>query len=372
MKVAIIGVRGYPYVYSGYETLVSELVQRLTPRGVEVTVYCHKSLFKEHPKEVNGVKLVYFKTIQGKVLAQPIHSAKSMWHAVRQDFDIIFVVNSSNGPFGLLSKIFRKKTIMSMDGMEWLRPKWKGFGAKYFYWTSWIATKLFDEIITDAIGMRDFYRDKFKRESTMITYGANIRHSTKPELLDKWNLKKDDYYLIVGRLIPDNNSDVIVKEFIKSNSTKRLCIVGDVPYKDDFALNIKKYQEQDDRVFFTGYIYDQDVLAELYHNCFMYFHGHEFGGTNPTLLKALAYGSGIMALDTVFAQEVLLEGKHGRFFTKEEGNLKALIEEMEQSPEVIAEFQRISRDRIKEHYTWPKVTDQYIELFEKTANKKIS
>lgn len=371
MKIAIIGSRGYPYVYSGYETFVTELVERLIPKGVEVTVYCHKNLFKEYPKEVNGVKLVYITTIQRKSMEQLVHSAQSMWHAVRQDYDVILAVNSANGPFGLISRIFGKKTCINVDGLEWLRPKWKGIGGKYFYFASWLSTKLYDVIITDSDEMGKYYIKEFNTPSTVIAYGANLRHSTQPELINKWDIKKDDYYLIVGRLIPDNNADVIVREFIKSNSTKKLCIVGDVPYTDDFALNIKKYQEQDERVFFTGYIYDQNVLAELYHNCFMYFHGHEFGGTNPTLLKAMAYGCGIMALDTVFSREVLLNGKHGKYFTKENGNLKELIEDIEKSPEVIANFKAISRNRITSNYTWEKITNQYMALFESMANKKI-
>ncbi len=363
LKVAIIGSRGYPYVYSGYETFVKELVERLVPKGIEVTVYCHKNLFKEYPDEVNGVKLVYVNTTKGKTTAQLIHSVQSMWHAVRQDYDVILAVNSANGPFGLISKIFRKKTCINVDGLEWLRPKWKGLGGKYFYWASWIATKLYDVIITDSDEMGKHYIKEFNTPSTVIAYGANLRHSTQPELIKKWNLEKDDYYLIVGRLVPDNNADILVREFVKTKTHKKLVIVGDVPYVDEFAMNIKKTQEKDDRVFFTGYVYDQNVLAELYHNCFAYFHGHEFGGTNPTLLKAMAYGCGIMALDTVFSREVLLNGKHGIYFTKEEGNLASIIDEVDSSPEKILSLKEISRERITSHYTWEKITNQYIELF---------
>ncbi len=365
MKIAIIGSRGYPYVYSGYETFVTELVERLIPLGIEVTVYCHKHLFKEHPETVNGVQLEYIRTTKGKTTAQLVHSAQSMWHAVRQDYDVILAVNSANGPFGLISTLFRKKTCINVDGLEWLRPKWKGLGGKYFYLASWIATKLYDVIITDSDEMGKYYIQEFNTPSEVIAYGANLRYSEKPELIEKWNLEKDSYYLIVGRLIPDNNADIIVREFIQSNSTKKLVIVGDVPYADEYALEIKKNQEKDDRVFFTGYVYDQNILAELYHNCFMYFHGHEFGGTNPTLLKALAYGCGIMALDTVFSQEVLLNGKHGIYFTKKVGHLQQKIEDVERNPRQIQHFKDISRDRITTHYTWEKITQQYVDLFNK-------
>ena len=367
MKIAIIGSRGYPYVYGGYETFVKELSERLVKKNIEVTVYCHKNLFSSYPKYVNDVRLVYLSTIEKKSLSQLIHSFQSMIHAVFSDVDIILVVNSANGPFGLISKIFRKKSAINVDGLEWLRPKWKGLGGKYFYWASKLSTKLYDEIINDSDAMADFYKKEFNTDSTVIAYGSNIRYSEKPELIKKWNLKQNGYYLIVGRLIPDNNSDLIVKEFVKSNTTKKLVIVGDVPYQDEYATKIKK--TKDDRIIFTGYVKDQNELAELYHNCFIYFHGHEFGGTNPAMLHALAYGCAILALNTVFTKEMLADGKYGLFFTKEENNLKSLIEQIESNIEQIEHFKSISRNRITENYTWEKITNQYIDLFHKLIKK---
>ena len=363
MKIAILGSRGYPYVYSGYETFVKELAERLVKKGISVTVYCHKNLFDEHPPIVNGINLVYLPTIEKKSLSQFIHTFQSMLHAVFQDYDIILVVNSANGPFGFISKIFRRKTAINVDGLEWLRPKWKGLGAKYFYWASKLSTKFYDVIINDSYSMADIYKKEFNAESVVIAYGANIRYSKNPELIQKWNLKKHDYYLVVGRLIPDNNADIIIREFVASNSTKKLVIVGDVPYKDDYAEKIKS--TEDDRILFTGYIKDQDELSELYHNCFAYIHGHEFGGTNPTMLQALACGCAVIALDTVFTREMCDGDKHALYFNKESGNLKRLIEGVETDDSILKKLRNSSRSRIIENYTWDKITNQYIELFNK-------
>lgn len=366
MKISIIGSRGYPYVYSGYETFVKELSERLVEQGVDVTVYCHKNLFIKRPKEIDGIKLKYFYSPQTKSLSQLVHSIQSIIHACLQKDNIILVVNSANGPLGLITKIAGKKTAINVDGLEWLRPKWKGFGAKYFYWASKMATYLFDVIINDSFGMKDVYQKEFKKDSTVIAYGANIRYSTNQGLINKWNLKYRSYYLIVGRLIPDNNADIIVNEFIKSNSSKKLVIVGDVPYKDSYAMNIKK--NQDPRILFTGYVNDQDELAELYHNCYAYFHGHEFGGTNPTMLKALAYGCAILALDTVFNKEMLKDWEYGIRFSKDGGNLKTLIDLVDSDDKKLENFRDKSRNRILENYTWEKITDQYVRLF-KEMNK---
>ncbi|WP_339813411.1 DUF1972 domain-containing protein [uncultured Imperialibacter sp.] len=364
MKIAIIGSRGYPYVYSGYETLVKELSERLVERGIEVTVYCHKALFQDRPKQVNGVKLVYLPSIETKVLSQFIHSFFSMIHACFSKVDVIFVVNSANGPFGVISKIFGKKTAINVDGMEWLRPKWKGLGARYFYFASWLSTKLYDQIINDSEEMRNIYLKLFKRDSIVIAYGATIRQTQDASKIKKWGLEPSGYYLIVGRLIPDNNADLIIKGFMQSKSLRKLVIIGDVPYKDEYSENIKLMGKEDSRVLFTGYVTDPEELAELYHNAYVYLHGHEFGGTNPTMLKAMAYGSCILALNTKFNQEMLQGGKFGLFFEKQPGSVCEVIENMEGHPSLAQAMKESSVDGINEKYSWDYVTNRYIQVFE--------
>ena len=138
LKIAIIGSRGYPYVYSGYETLVKELSERLIKKGHSVRIYCHRSLFKKKPKYVNGIELVYTPSIETKFLSQFVNSFFSTIHFCFSNYSIGLYVNSANGPFGVLTRLFRKKTYINVDGLEWLRPKWKGLGSFYFkitcYW----------------------------------------------------------------------------------------------------------------------------------------------------------------------------------------------------------------------------------------------
>ena len=366
LKVAILGSRGYPYVYSCYETFVKELCERLVRHyDIEVTVYCHKNLFEIHPKVLNGIRLVYINTSKRKSLSQFVHSFQSFFHSSFQDFDIVFAVNSANGPFGLIPRLFGKKTCINVDGLEWLRPKWKGLGSKYFYWSSKLSTMTFNAIINDSEAMRKFYLDEFRADSVVIAYGANIKYSEDSSLINKYGLASREYYLVVGRLVPDNNADFIVREFVNSNSTKKLVIVGDVPYQDDYADRIKRVD--DERVVFTGYVTDQAVLAELYHHCFCYLHGHEFGGTNPTMLKALAYGCAIMALDTPFTRE-MLDSKFGLFFSKKSRNLQEQIRKVENKPNQLIELRKKSRERIEENYTWEKITKQYFEFFKELVS----
>jgi glycosyltransferase involved in cell wall biosynthesis len=362
IKLAVIGTRGYPYIYSGYETFVSELVERISKHDVEITVYCHKNLFSSYPKRVNNVNLIYFRTLELKSFSQLIHSFQSMIHAAINDSNIILVVNSANGPFGIISKLLKKKSVINVDGLEWLRPKWSGLGAKYFLWASKMSTKLYDEVITDSIGMAQVYSEKFNCSSKIIAYGANIAYTSSDESQNSWGLRRGDYYLIVGRLIPDNNADIVLREFVASNSSKRIVIVGDVPYKDNYASEIKiKYN--DPRILFTGYITDKEELSDLFLNSFVYIHGHEYGGTNPTMLQALASGCGIYAIDTIFTREMLSNGDYGLLFTKEENSLKCIIEDNEKNEEVIGKLKKKARDQIKNNYTWEKIANQYLELF---------
>jgi len=367
LKIAIIGSRGYPYVYSGYETLIKELSERLVERNCEVTVYCHRNLFKEKPSHVNGIKLVYVPTIETKSLSQLIHSFLSMCHAVVSDVDVIFAVNAANGPFGLISKIFRKPTAINVDGLEWLRPKWKGLGGRYFKIAARLSTILFDQIINDSEEMRKVYLKTFKKESVVIAYGATIKKSEDPSLIQQWLINPKEYYLVVGRMIPDNNADIIVKGFLTSNSTKKMVVVGDVFYKDKYADELKALK--DDRLIFTGYVHDPQVLAALYQHCYVYVHGHEFGGTNPTMIKAMAYGCAILALNTVFNKEMLSNNSYGIYFEKNQAAVRQQIDYADQHPKQIEKLSQNSHLGITDKYNWDCITNQYLDVFRRLTEK---
>ena len=367
LKIAIIGSRGYPYVYSGYETLIKELSERLVGRDCEVTVYCHRNLFKEKPALVNGIKLVYIPTIETKSLSQLIHSFLSMCHAVVSDVDVIFAVNAANGPYGLISKIFRKRTAINVDGLEWLRPKWNGLGAIYFKTAARLSTILFDQIINDSDEMRKVYLNLFKKESVVIAYGATVRKSDNPSLIQQWLITPKEYYLVVGRMIPDNNADIIVKGFLASNSTKKMVVVGDVFYKDNYADTLKALK--DERLVFTGYVNDPHVLAALYHHCYVYVHGHEFGGTNPTMIKAMACGCAILALNTVFNKEMLNNDLYGIYFEKNQEAVRQQINYADQYTKEIKKLRQNSHLGITDKYNWDYITDQYLEVFRRLAEK---
>lgn len=368
MKIGIIGSRGYPYIYSGYETFVKETFELLSDK-YDIHVYCHQHLFDKKPKAVNGIKLHYIPTLKHKILSQLSNSFFSTLHALLfHNYDVILFVNTANGPFGILTKLFGVKTAIITDGLEWLRPKWNGMGSKYFYWASKLSTKVFDVLISDSEEMRRIYLEEFHADSVVIEYGANIRKSVNDMSISSLGIMKNEYYLIVGRLIPDNNADIIVEGFVKAKTNKKLVVVGDVPYTDDYANKIRS--QVSEKIIFTGYVYDQTLLMELYSNAYVYIHGHEYGGTNPTLLKALAYGCAIMALDTEFSREVLLNETHGFYFSKSSKSVTESIENIDSKEEEVLDMKNHSRHRIKEKYTWDRIATLYDKLFIKMTSKK--
>lgn len=367
LKLSIIGVKGYPYVYGGYETLIKELAERLPIKNVEVTVYCHKSLFKVRPTKLGKIKLVYIPCVESKSLSQLTHSFLSTIHVCFSKADVVFYVNAANGPFGYITKLFKKKTVINVDGLEWLRPKWEGWGARYFYFAAEKATQLFNVIVTDAFEMQKVYKQLFNADSTMIAYGTDTFIAQPITLLNQWNLQGQDYYLIVGRLIPDNNSDLLINAFLNFNSNKKLVIVGDDVFNNTFSIQIKKKIKESSNIIFTGYIKDTLLLSALYQHAFAYLHGHEFGGTNPTLVKAMGEGTYIMALSNKFNIEVLQGGVHGDLFEKNTESLTQLMIASEKDDEAtqlrIQNMRTNSSKGVVKRYQWDYITDQYYEIF---------
>lgn len=357
MKLAIIGTRGYPYVYGGFETFAKELSERLVKNGVEVHIYCQRDLFRERPPVVNGIHLHYIPTIQTKSLNQIVHSFLSIVHATFSRVNVILVVNLAAGPMGWIPKLTGKKTMINVDGLEWLRPKWKGMGAVYFRFAAKIACRLYDLIITDADAMREVYLKEFKKDSTVIAYGAPAYKEADPSFLSRFNLVPEEYYLIVGRLIPDNNADLIVKAYLQADSKKKLVIVGDVPYTDQYASDLKKMAEG--RVQFTGYVTNSDELMSLYQYSFSYIHGHKFGGTNPAMLKAMSNNCAILALDTNFNREMLNDGEFGLFFEENPASVIRLMKQLENDEKIVQRLKAEVSKGLTGKYNWDSVTAAY-------------
>lgn len=369
MKIAILGTRGIPSGYSGYEAFAEEIGTRFVEKGHELTIYAHANMFEEKPPVYRGIQIKYLPCLQGKNTSQFSHSLLSTLHTIFvKRPDVVLFCNAANGPFGLLLRMFGIKCAINVDGLEWLRPKWGTTAKKYFKFAARLATKFFNTVITDAKGMQDIYYEEFNCRSTDIAYGANPSYAENPEVVKQFGLEPGGYYLIASRLVPDNNADLIVKAFLKSDSKRTLAIAGGTVYKNPFEDELRAMA--DDRVKFLGHIDESDVIKELHCNAYAYVHGHQFGGTNPALLKSLAYGNCILALNTVFNSEVLVDGEYGILYEKNVEDLAKKISEIDKDEALAQQFRDKSRKRIEENYTWEKITNEYLDVFYKLRPDK--
>jgi glycosyltransferase involved in cell wall biosynthesis len=340
LRIALLGTRGVPHTYGGYEAFYLELAPRLVERGHEVIAYNRSSLYKQKPSHYKGVRLVYLPSMETKSLGTMTHMAASVVDVLFRKVDVILCVNVANATHLMLPRLFGKKVACNVDGLDWLRDKWGPIAKKYFYLNAKIVGKVCPKgIITDAYEMHRIYMDEFRTPSACIAYGANIEASTDPDAVRQYGLTPGGYYLIASRLVPENNADLIVDAFNRIKTDKVLAIAGNANYKSAFVDRLK--QSAGPRVRFLGHVGSVDHVKELHCNSYAYVHGHMMGGTNPALVKALGYGNMVLALNTLFNQEVVQD--YGVLFDKNVDDLKAKMQYIEDHPEVAIEYRSVRR-----------------------------
>jgi glycosyltransferase involved in cell wall biosynthesis len=360
MKIAIMGTRGIPANYGGFETFAEELATRLVTRGHQVTVYGRSNMIKYAEKFYKGVELVILPTISHKYFDTVAHTFLCAWHSLFCKFNVILVCNSANSIFCFIPRLGFKKVAINVDGLEWQRAKWNRLGKWYYQISEWIATFSAHRVVTDSIFIRKYYLDKFKKESTFIPYGAPTEKVPTTEVLEKFNVKPDKYVLYVSRLEPENNAHVVVKAFEKVKTDLNLVIVGDAPYSTEYIRNLKA--TRDPRIIFAGYVFGKGY-REFQSHAYFYVQATEVGGTHPALLEGMGYGNCILANAVPEHREVVRES--GLYFNAKQ--VDSLTEQMQyllDHPDVVKTYQQKSVERIQESYTWDRITDQYEALFQ--------
>ena len=365
LRIAMLGSRGFPHTYSGYEVFISEVAPRLVSRGHDVIVYCRSSLFQTRPKIYKGVQLIYLPSIETKVLGTPTHTLVSMFDVLFRRVDIILVVNLVNSLHCILPRLLGKNVAINVDGLDWKRDKWGKIGKSYFYLNAKLVGRICPRgVVTDAREMQRIYLEQFNTPSACIAYGAHLETTADFGVVRHYGLEPFQYYLILSRMVPENNADLIVRAFERLRTSRVLAIAGDANYRSAFVNRLKKTNDQ--RVRFIGHIGNPDHVKELHCNAYAYVHGHSLGGTNPSLLTALGSGNCVLALNTPFNAEVLQD--YGILFESNPLDLAAKLQHIEDHPDVAARYRTRAPLRIREAYTWEKITDQYEELFVQLAS----
>ena len=361
MKIAMIGTRGVPARYGGFETCVEEVGRRLVKRGHDVTVYCRGTRPEERLDSYEGMRLVHLPALRRKALETPSHTALSLAHLSRHTTDVALVFNAANAPLLPLLRSRGIPVATHVDGLEWQRSKWQGAGRRFYRYAESLAVRWSDALIADAKGIADYYTREFGTETVQIAYGAPLVDGGRQEMLDRVELRAHGYHLVVARFEPENHVDVIVRGYSAGEATKPLVVVGSAPYSDGYTRRV--HALADERVRFLGGVWDQRLLDQLYANCATYLHGHSVGGTNPSLLRAIGAGAATIAYDVSFNREVL-QGS-GRYFRTPD-DVASALEFAEADPDRTRRDGEQARLRAA-GYDWDDVAADYETLCRRLA-----
>ncbi|WP_448642508.1 DUF1972 domain-containing protein [Geodermatophilus sp. URMC 63] len=365
-SIAMVGTRGVPARYGGFETAVEEVGRRLADRGHRVVVYCRTTPGSgaERPAEHLGMELVHLPAARRRSIETLSHSALSVRHLLAHRTDAAFVFNAANAPLLPVLRAARIPVATHVDGLEWKRAKWGGAGRRYYRAAEALAVRWSDVLIADAQGIADYYRDAFAAPTTLLTYGAPLI-APGAHRLAELGLEPGGYHLVVARFEPENHVDVVVEGYAASDAAKPLVVVGSAPYADEYTRRV--HALADHRVRFLGGLWDQELLDQLYAHCCTYLHGHSVGGTNPSLLRAIGAGAAVTAFDVDFNREVVRDA--GRWFRTPQDVARELA-----AAEADPEGTRRAGQRARVHaarYDWDAVADGYEELARRLAARDV-
>jgi glycosyltransferase involved in cell wall biosynthesis len=365
LSVALIGSRGIPGRYGGYETLMEELSVRLIARGFRVTVYCRSHSTPRDLKSWRGAELVVLPTIRTKYLDTPVHTFLSCLHAASAGYDAALVVNSANALFVPLLGVGGIPAALNVDGIEKRRAKWGAFGRAVYAFSERLACVVPDALVTDAEVIRRHYLERYGAESVPIAYGVDPRPPAETGVLEKLGITPRQYFLYVSRFEPENNPHRVAEAYARVGGDLPLVMVGGAPYAGRFIAGFT--QGSDPRIRFPGPIYGEGY-RELLSHALAYVHATEVGGTHPALVEAMGYGNCTLVNDTPENREVA--GDVGIWFrAAEPGTLAERMDWVRGHPEEARALGKAAGERAARLFSWERVADQYAALLRRLAGR---
>ena len=378
-NVFIIGSKGIPANYGGYETFVEFLTLRKKDVNIKYHVACLAKNDEEF--EYNGARCFNVATPNigpAKAVYFDIKAIKSVLKFVkeRQITDAVLLILACR--IGIVFKRYVKKlhklgirVIVNPDGHEWKRSKWPWIIKKYWKYSEKRMIKYADDIVCDSVNIEKYIQEEYKKynpKTCYISYGSDVPSlNSNSDVFDKWaskfSIKRNEYYLVVGRFVPENNYELVIREFMKSSSKKKLVIVTNTE-KEPFYDKLQKKTNfaSDERIMFVGTIYDHELLSLVRINAFAYIHGHSVGGTNPSLLEGLSTTNLSLLFDVPFNREVGQDAC--LYFNSDDGNFVSTIYQAESlTKEDIERFGQKAKNIIKERYSWDFICSKYEEKF---------
>ncbi len=363
LRIAILGHRGIPGNYGGFETFAEELATRLVKEGHSVDVYCRTNTGNYRADSYKGVGLIYLSTISNKFLDTFVHTAKAIWHAtfVKRP-DVILMVNVGNTILSWIPRVFGIPTILNVDGLEWERKKWSWPAKAFLRVSASLSRFMPTAVVTDAKVIYDYYRDRLGLDTAMIPYGASVQRKRRTEVLNKYGLKANDYYLYVARFEPENNPDKVVKAFEQVKTRRKLIMIGDAPYATSFVQRVRS--TKDPRIKFLGFVFGFDYKS-LQQSAYACINATEVGGTHPALIESLGFGNCVLVNGTPENMETANGSAIPFWFFRSKNptaGLQKKIQFVDDNPRVVQQYRRKAVVHIRKNYRWDTVAAQYLNL----------
>ncbi len=372
LSIALIGTRGVPAQYGGFETCVEEVGRRLASRGHEVTVYCRSSYYhaNERLNSFEGMRLIYLPSLKKKSLDTFSHTFLSVLDSLKRSFDVHMVFNAANSPFILPLRLAGKTVALNTDGLEWKRSKWGFAGRNYYKLSERIACIVVNRLVSDSAGIQEYYRSVYGVDSSEIAYGAPVQTCDQYTRLAEMGLKKGGYFLQITRFEPENHPLLTLEAFKTLKTNKKLVLVGGSPYPTEYARAIEAEAGARENIILPGFIYEKELLRELWCSCHAYVHGNSVGGTNPALLQTMGSGCFTIAADVPFNHDVLKDG--GIYFKGTINSLASAMQWALDNEHKLEDYRQRAVERISLHYNWDVIADQYEQLFLELAEGRYS
>ncbi len=371
MRIGVIGSRGYPSTYGGFETFVREFVPRAVEAGHELVVYCRESPNGEREWSVDGAHCLRTRGIDDYHLSTLSYGLTSSWDVRRRDLDVALVLNTANGFWLPLIGWADVPVALNVDGLEWERDKWNRLGRTAFKAGSALAARRATRLIADSRAIGDVWHDKYGVRPDYIPYGGVIDDDDADDELVALGIHPGRYTLTVARLVPENNVTLTLDALERLGEGARFphVLVGS-GYGSKLHVQIAGIAEERDNVRMLGHVANQRLLAQLFRHCLVYVHGHSVGGTNPALLQALGAGAPVVAYDAVFNREVIGAGNGLYYETADE--LAGRLGDVLGSRELRSELSGLGRTRVAERYQWSEVCDRYLAVLGDLAGEEAS
>lgn len=369
LKIAMLGHKRIPSREGGIEVVVEELATRMIKKGHSVTCYNRsghhvsgKEFDRSSLKEYQGVKLRSVFTVNRKGFAAMTSSFFGAICAAFGKYDVVHF--HAEGPCAMLwiPKLFGKKCVATIHGIDWQRAKWGGFASKYIRFGEKIAAKYADEIIVLSEGVQKYFMDTYGRKTVFIPNGVNRPVLHEPQLIkDKYELGKDSYILFLGRLVPEKGIRYLIEAFKKVNTEKKLVIAGGSSDTNNFMQELKEIAKEDNRIIFTGFVQGQ-VLEELYSNAYVYTLPSDLEGMPLSLLEAMSYGNCCISSDINECAEVV-EDKALLFKKSDVDDLREKLQFVCDHPDEVKKLKEGAADFICKKYNWDEVVEKTLEVY---------